>query len=289
MNKDEKESLWLNFDFMVSRRTLLKAALASSILGQIVPNPAGGGNTKSAEASPTSWSAGKTTLTYYGQSTFMLTHGDDRLLFDPWFTDNPWNAGVADDIECNYILVSHAHPDHIGGPLNNSDAASIARRVGAKIISIRPMTLIFKDQGCDVHPMDIGGKRAFDFGYVRVTPAFHDSMVGGHAAGFIVNFHGTTIYHAGDTSLFGDMALLAKLEKLDYVLLPIGDNFTMGPQDALEAVGMLKPNVVIPMHYNSNPLIKQSPDDFKQAVEKRFGIKAIVMQPGQVGGTIALC
>lgn len=234
-----------------------------------------------AAAAPGSgWAAGKTTLTYYGQSAFMLTHGDVRLVFDPWFTGNPWKAAIADEINCQYILVSHAHGDHLG------DTASIATRTGAKVITINALAQVLKAQGCDVLPMDIGGKKMFDFGYVRFTQAVHGSgIAGGQAAGFVVNFYGTTIYFAGDTALFGDMALIGKLEKLDYALLPIGNNYTMGPEDAVEAVGMLKPKAVIPMHYNSNPLIMTSPDDFKKAVEARYGIPTTVMQPG---GTIIL-
>ncbi|MDR3562547.1 MAG: metal-dependent hydrolase [Negativicutes bacterium] len=211
----------------------------------------------------------------------MLTHGDTRLVFDPWFTGNPWKAAAADEIDCQYILVSHAHQDHLG------DTAAIATRTGAKVITISALARVLKEQGCDASPMDIGGKRFFDFGYVRLTPAVHGSgIAGGQAAGFIVKFYGTTIYFAGDTALFGDMALLARLEKIDYALLPIGDNYTMGPADAVEAVGMLKPRVVIPMHYNSNPLIMQSPEDFKKAVEGRYGITTIVMQPGMAGTII---
>ncbi|MDR3588311.1 MAG: metal-dependent hydrolase [Negativicutes bacterium] len=222
------------------------------------------------------WTENKTTLTYYGQSAFMLTHGDTRLVFDPWFTGNPWKAATAGEINCQYILVSHAHQDHLG------DTVAIATRTGAKVITTSAIARMLKDQGCDVQPMDIGGKRMFDFGFVRVTPAMHGSgIAGGQAAGFVVNFYGTTIYFAGDTALFGDMALIAKQEKLDYALLPIGNNYTMGPEDALEAVGMLNPKMVIPMHYNSNPLIMQSPDEFKRAVESRFGIPTIVMQPGK--------
>jgi len=231
-----------------------------------------------APGSAASWTESKTTLTYYGQSAFMLTHGDTRLVFDPWFTGNPWKAATADEINCQYILVSHAHQDHLG------DTAAIATRTGAKVITINAIARMLKEQGCDVVPMDIGGKKMFDFGYVRFTPAVHGSgIAGGLAAGFVVNFYGTTIYFAGDTALFGDMALIGKLEKIDYALLPIGNNYTMGPEDALEAVGMIKPKVVIPMHYSSNPLIMQSPEDFKRAVEGRYGIPTIVMQPG---GTI---
>ncbi|MDF2635632.1 MAG: metal-dependent hydrolase, partial [Pelosinus sp.] len=191
----------------------------------------------------------------------------------------PWKAANADEIECQYILVSHGHQDHLG------DTVPIAKRTGAKVITSNALAGLLKDQGCDVAPMDIGGQRAFDFGYVKLTPAVHGSGVpGGLAAGFIVNFYGKTIYFAGDTALFGDMAFIAKA-KVDYALLPIGDNYTMGIADAADAVGLIKPKAVIPMHYNTNPLIKASPEEFKKVVEKRYRIQVHVMQPG---GTLVL-
>lgn len=222
---------------------------------------------------------GKVTLTYYGQSAFMLSYGDKKLIFDPYFSKNPWKAATAEDIECQYILVSHGHQDHLG------DTVPIAKRTGAKVVTFNALAVLLREQGCDVAPMDIGGQRTFDFGYVKLTPAVHGSGVpGGLAAGFIVNFYGKTLYFAGDTALFGDMAFIAKA-KVDYALLPIGDNYTMGMADAADAVGLIKPKAVIPMHYNTNPLIKASPEEFKKTVEKRYKIPVNVMQPG---GTIVL-
>ena len=184
----------------------------------------------------------QTTLTFYGQSAFMLSHGDTRLIIDPWLTGNPWKAITANEIDCQYILVSHAHADHLG------DTAAIAKRTGAKVVTTSEIARMLKEQGCDVAPMSIGGKRNFDFGYVKVTMAIHGSGIsGGQAAGFIINFFGKTIYFAGDTALFGDMALIGKTS-LDYALLPIGDNYTMGIDDAVEAIGLLHPKTVIPMH-----------------------------------------
>ena len=224
-------------------------------------------------------SDGQVTLTYYGQSAFMLSHGNTKLIFDPYFSNNPWKAAKAEDIRGQYILVSHAHQDHLG------DTVPIAKRTGAKVVTTNALARMLKEQGCDVAPMDIGGQRAFDFGYVKLTPAVHGSGVpGGLAAGFIVNFYGKTIYFAGDTALFGDMSFIAKA-KVDYALLPIGDNYTMGIADATDAVGLIKPKAVIPMHYNTNPLIKASPEEFKKEVEKRYRTRVHVMQPG---GTIVL-
>lgn len=217
-----------------------------------------------------------TTLKFLGHSCFQLNGNNISILFDPFVTGNPVCPISATEIDCNYILISHGHGDHLG------DAYDIAKRTNATIISTNEVAVLSGEQGCQNHGMHIGGKHAFEFGYVRITPAFHGAGVpGGHACGFIINFFGTNVYFAGDTSLFGDMALLGRLEKIDYALLPIGDNFTMGPSDAAEAVGMLKPKVAIPMHYNTWPLIAQSPENFKQDVENRFNTPVHILQPGE--------
>jgi len=219
----------------------------------------------------------KVILKSYGHAAFQLTHGNTSLIFDPYISGNPNNVAQPQDIKADYILVSHGHFDHLG------DAYDIAKRTGATLIATYELTAQPDAQGCKVYPMHIGGKANFDFGYVRVTEALHGAGVpGGHASGFIINFYGKTIYFAGDTGLFRDMELLGKLEKIDYAFLPIGGTFTMGPNDAVEAVGMLKPKYVIPMHYNTWPMIKQNPQEFKEKVEKRFSnIKVLVVQPGQ--------
>lgn len=215
------------------------------------------------------------TLKFYGHACFTLSHETTTLLFDPFFTGNPLNPATASEINCNYILVSHGHADHLG------DAVDIAKRTGATIIATAELAAQVGQQDCTNISMHLGGKRAFDFGYIRITPAFHGSGVpGGHAAGFIVNFFGKTLYFAGDTALFGDMSLLGRLEKIDYALLPIGDNYTMGPDDAIEAVKLLQPQTVIPMHYNTWPVIAQSPEAFKEKVAA-LNISVRIMNPGQ--------
>lgn len=217
-----------------------------------------------------------TTLLFHGHACFSLTHGNISLLFDPFFTGNPLTATNPEDITCNYILVSHGHGDHLG------DTVQIAKKTGATVITTAELAAQVGQQDCANISMHLGGKRTFDFGYVRITPAFHGAGVpGGHAAGFIVNFFGKTVYFAGDTALFGDMALLGRLETIDYALLPIGDNYTMGPADALEAVKLLTPRTVIPMHYNTWPLIAQSPEAFKAKVEAQLDIPVTIMAPGQ--------
>lgn len=217
-----------------------------------------------------------TELKYLGHSCFLLRHGETSLIIDPFLADNPLAAAKPEEIDCQYILVSHAHFDHIG------DAVAIAKRTGALIISTAEVARSCSEQGATAHSMHLGGKRSFDFGFVRITPAFHGSGVpGGHACGFVAGFFGKTFYHAGDTALFGDMELLGRLEPIDVALLPIGDNFTMGPQDAAVAAGLLKPKLVVPMHYNTWPVIAQEPDGFRQDVETRFHIPVRIIKPGE--------
>lgn len=216
------------------------------------------------------------TLRFLGHACFLLSDGKTSIIFDPFLTGNPSAAAEAAAIDCQYVLPSHCHGDHFG------DAVAIAKRTGATVVSTAEVAGSCGSQGCQAHAMHLGGKHAFDFGYVRLTLAFHGSGVpGGHACGFVVNLGGTTVYHAGDTGLFGDMALIGRLEKIDYALLPIGDNYTMGPADAVEAVALLKPRFVVPMHYNTWPLIAQDPQAFKKDVEQRLGVPVLVMEPGE--------
>jgi L-ascorbate metabolism protein UlaG (beta-lactamase superfamily) len=215
------------------------------------------------------------TLKFYGHACFGLGDETTALLFDPFLTDNPFNVAKPDEVAANYILVSHGHFDHIG------DTVAIAKRCGATVISTAEVCNKVSGDGCQAAPMHIGGKIPFPFGSVRVTLAFHGSGIpGGHACGFVVDFKGTVVYFAGDTGLFGDMELLGRLEKIDYALLPIGNNFTMGVEDAALAAGMLKAKKVIPMHYDTWPPIKQDPGKFKALVERNAGGEVLIMKPG---------
>ena len=212
-------------------------------------------------------------LKYNGHANISLTKDNVTILIDPFFTDNPVNKTNPNEVECDYILVSHAHFDHIG------DAIDIAKRTGATIISTAEIANMAESKGCNSHGMNIGGKFNFEFGSVKVTQAIHSAGIeGGVACVFIIDFYGKTIYFAGDTALFGDIELIGRMNNIDYALLPIGDNFTMGPEEALEAVKMLKPNVVIPIHYDTWPPIAQSPQDFKKEVEKNCDAKVVIVE-----------
>ena len=213
-------------------------------------------------------------LRYLGHSCFVLSAHNISIIFDPFLTDNPANILKESEVDPNYILVSHAHGDHLG------DGIKIAKRTGAMAISTFEVANLFAEESCTVHGMHLGGKYNFEFGSVKIIPAFHGSGVaGGHACGFVVDFFGVKVYFAGDTSLFGDMMLVSKLG-IDYALLPIGDNYTMGPEDALSAVKLIHPKTVIPMHYNTWPLIAQDPEDFKTKVESFCSSKVNIMNPG---------
>ena len=216
-------------------------------------------------------------LTYYGHACFALEEKGVTLLFDPFLSGNPKASVKPEQVKANYILVSHAHGDHLG------DTVDIAKRNRALVISTHEVANLIAGQGAETHDMHLGGKRSFDFGYVRVTPAFHGSGVeGGHACGFIVNFFGKVVYHAGDTALFSDMKLLAELEKIDVALLPIGDNYTMGMDDAAMAAGFLGAPLVVPMHYNTFPVIQANPLEFKNKVEsKQKGTEVRVLGLGE--------
>lgn len=215
-------------------------------------------------------------VTFYGHACFSVKDEETSLIFDPFLNDNPLSPVKSDEIKADYILLTHWHMDHLG------DTFKIAKAQDPMVISTFEPATLCESRKIRAHAMHLGGKHKFDFGFVRVTPAFHGSGVpGGHACGFIVNFKGHIIYHSGDTSLFGDMKLLGELEKIKLALLPIGDNYTMGISDAVRAVEMIKPEVVIPMHYNTWPVIECDPEEFKKEVEKRTGTQCVILAPGE--------
>lgn len=221
-------------------------------------------------------------ITYLGHAAFFL-EGESKILIDPFLRDNPLATVRPENLHPDLILVSHGHGDHLG------DAVEIAKRTGATIVSVFELASYCSRQGAKAHAMHIGGSHQFGPVKVKLTPAWHGSglvMDGpaeylGNPCGFVINLEGKNIYHAGDTGLFGDMALIGRLHPIDLALIPIGDNFTMGPEDALEAVKLIKPSVVIPMHYNTWPLIEQDPQDFKRKVEAQTTARVVVLAPGE--------
>ncbi len=222
-------------------------------------------------------------LTYWSHSCFLLEIQGYRLVFDPYFTGNPKATVKQEDVECDFILVTHGHGDHLG------DAVAIAKRNSATIISNYEIATYCGTKGVSVHPMHIGGARKFPFGLVKLTIAHHGSglitedgiIYLGNPTGILVMAEGKTIFHAGDTGLFLDMQLIGEINPIDVALLPIGDNFTMGIDDACRAVEFLKPRVAIPMHYQTFDLIDVDPLEFKKRAEAKTGAVVEVLKIGQ--------
>ena len=215
-------------------------------------------------------------LTYYGHATFALSNGDVTLVCDPFFTGNTWDVAKAEDIECQYIFVSHGHDDHYG------DADMIAKKNDALVISTAEVARKAAEAGARSHAMHLGGKFNFPFGSIRLTPAFHGSGVpGGHAAGVIIEFFGKRVYFAGDTALFSDMKLISRHGEIDYALLPIGDIFTMGVEDAVTAASWIQANTTIPIHYKTWPVIDKEPATFVALLEAKHKQAGLVVDPGQ--------
>ncbi|MEZ6063398.1 MAG: metal-dependent hydrolase [Planctomycetaceae bacterium] len=221
-----------------------------------------------------------TQIRYIGHSTFEILTGSTTILIDPFFDENPSTDRTAADVAADVIIVTHGHFDHI------ADAASIARRTGATVVSNFEIIQWLQNQGVqNTHAMNIGGRHEFDFGTVLMTIAHHSSMLpdgsnGGNPAGFVLMLPDGNIYHAGDTGLFADMQLIGE-ENLEVAILPIGDNFTMGPADSLRAIGFLNPKVAIPCHFNTWPPIEQDSESWSASVRSRTAARPVVLQPGE--------
>jgi L-ascorbate metabolism protein UlaG (beta-lactamase superfamily) len=219
-------------------------------------------------------------LTWYGHGTMGFETDGYKVLVDPYFTDNPAAKISADQTQVDFILVSHGHGDHVG------DTVNIAKRTGATVISVFEIASWFGNQGLTVHPQHIGGGFQHPFGYLKLTLALHGSILpdgsyGGNPAGFLLTTNeGQKIYMACDTGLFGDMRMIGD-EGIDLAVLPIGDNFTMGPDDALKAIKLIRPKHVIPAHFNTWDLIQQDADAWAKRVEAETDAQVHVLNPGE--------
>jgi L-ascorbate metabolism protein UlaG (beta-lactamase superfamily) len=221
-------------------------------------------------------------LTYFGHSAFRLELAGQRIVFDPWLRPNPHGAIDPAAVPCEYVLCTHAHDDHLG------DALELARLHGATIVAPYELAEYLAAQGARTIDLMPGGGVNLSWGRVEMTPAIHSSSLEfgdgktqaiGVASGYVVRAENRSLYHAGDTALFSDMRLIGRFG-LDVALVPIGDFYTMGPADAVEALNYLRPKLAVPMHYNSNDRIRVDPRAFA-ASAGQAGHVVRVLQPGE--------
>jgi L-ascorbate metabolism protein UlaG (beta-lactamase superfamily) len=220
-------------------------------------------------------------LTWLGHGGWSIETSEAKVLLDPFLDENPTAPIKAADAAADYILVSHGHFDHV------SDVPAIANRTGATVVAIFEIAqwLATKHSVANTVGMNIGGAIQLPFGTVKMTPAWHSSQLpdgsyGGQAAGFLLTTEEANLYFACDTALFRDMELIGKVG-IDLAVLPIGDLFTMGPNDSVEAVKLIKPRKVAPAHYNTWPPIEQDADRWVEEVRFQTQAEPVVIQPGE--------
>ena len=221
------------------------------------------------------------TLTWHGHSCFTYETPEGRILIDPFLSGNPKADIGPDDIEgIDAIVVSHGHGDHWG------DTVAIARRTGATVVAAYELAQLASDRGCESHGLACGGGHQFDFGHVKLVPAAHGSLTEAdpksstNPCGIVITAGDKVLYHSGDTALTADIKLLGELYDFDCACLPIGDNFTMGPGDALQAARFLSAGLVVPMHFDTFPLIEQDAAGWAERVRAEAGSRCEVLAPG---------
>jgi L-ascorbate metabolism protein UlaG (beta-lactamase superfamily) len=222
-----------------------------------------------------------TRVTFQGHSCFEVEHEEFRLIIDPFLTGNPKAQVGPKQIRAQYILVSHGHSDHWG------DSEAIAQANDATVIGCFELAAFAKRKGLKTHALHIGGGHQFPFGRVQLTVAHHGTGGdGGEAylgspAGFLIHLGKSTLYHAGDTALTYDMKLLGEFHHVDLALLPIGDNFTMGTDDAVRATAFVNPVRVVPMHYDTFEIIAADPHEFARKVRRDTRAEPVVLAVGE--------
>jgi L-ascorbate metabolism protein UlaG (beta-lactamase superfamily) len=219
-------------------------------------------------------------IRFLGHACFELSSGEDRILIDPFLSGNPKAAAKPDELEPTHILLTHGHVDHV------LDAAEIAKRTGADCVALVETANWLEKQGVEnVFDPNLGGTVEFDWGWVKLVQAFHSSETPDgtvtYASGLVVNVGGTTVYHLGDTCLFGDLRLIAQRTPVDVALMPIGGHYTMDRHDAVVAADFIGAGTVIPCHYNTFPPIETDGQAFKSDVESKTSSKVVVLEPGE--------
>ncbi|MFB5663595.1 metal-dependent hydrolase [Alteribacillus sp. HJP-4] len=214
-------------------------------------------------------------VTYHGHSVVNIETNGKNVLIDPFISGNELCDLNADDVKADVILLTHGHNDHVG------DTVDIAKRNDALVVAPFELATYLGWQGLNTHPLHIGGGYTFDFGRVKLTQAFHGSsyteeenqkiIYTGMPAGILFEAEGKTVYHMGDTALFSDMKMIGERHPADLLFVPIGDNFTMGPEDAKQAVEWLKPKFTVPIHYDTFPPIKQDAKAFVESISPQKG------------------
>ena len=216
---------------------------------------------------------------FLGHACFELSGGDARVLIDPFLTGNPKAAISAEDVAATTILLTHGHVDHIG------DTVAIARRTGAPVVAIVELAREIGEEGVEVHDPNLGGTVKFDWGWVKLVPAWHTSTTPkgtvNTPAGLLIKFDDTIVYHLGDTCLFSDLQLVGKRSPIDVALMCIGGHYTMDRTDAVEAAQLVGARTVIPCHYNTFPPIETDPHAFSSDVESATQSNVVVLEPGE--------
>lgn len=213
-------------------------------------------------------------VTFLGHAGFLLSDGTTTVAIDPFLTGNPVAVTKPKDVRCQAVVLTHGHGDHLG------DTVAIAKANSATVFGAFEIAEYMGEEGITAEPGNPGGKITAEWGWVAFTQAFHSSSYNGRYMGMpcgaIVHLGGVTVYHLGDTTVFGDMKLLGEFYKPDIALVPVGDRFTMGPELATMAAELIRPKVAIPMHYGSFPIIRQDAKGFEPK-----GVEVKQLEPGE--------
>jgi L-ascorbate metabolism protein UlaG (beta-lactamase superfamily) len=218
-------------------------------------------------------------IRFLGHAAFTLTDGETTLLIDPFLTGNPAAAITADEVNPATILLTHGHPDHYG------DTVAIAKRTSAPVVAITEVANELSEEGVEVRDCNLGGTASFDWGWVKLVPAWHTSTTPkgtvSTPAGLLISFGGKLVYHLGDTCLFSDLRLVGRHHQIDVALMPIGGHYTMDRHDAVDAADFVGAKTIIPCHYNTFPAIETDAGAFQSDVEKALDAVVVVLEPGQ--------